>query len=40
MKELKQVKVDFSVTEPMANWWSKVTRKPWTRQIGAGNSGS
>ena len=23
MKELKQVNVDFSVTEPMASWWSK-----------------
>ena len=40
MKELKQVKVDFSVTEPMAGWWSKVPRKPRTRRIGAASSGS
>jgi hypothetical protein len=35
MKELRQVKLDFSVTEPMASWWSKVPRKPRTRRIGA-----
>jgi hypothetical protein len=40
MKVLKQVKVDFSVTKPMASWWSKVTLKPRTWQIGAGSSGS